>query len=138
MAYWLLKTEPETYSYADLEALGTDRWDGVRNFRALKHMRAMQPGDLAFIYHTGREKAIIGTAEVITRAYPDPEETDPRYVVVDVKPLAKLPRPVTLREIKANPIFAHWELVTQPRLSVMPVTPEHWQEIHRLSQIPNK
>jgi len=133
MNCWLLKTEPETFSYDTLESLGSDRWNGVRNFRALKYMRAMKPGDQTYIYHTGKEKAVIGVAEVLTSAYPDPAEQDPRYVVVDVKPLYKLARPVTLHEIKANPFFADWVLVNQPRLSVMPVTPAHWLEIHNLS-----
>jgi len=133
MNYWLLKTEPETFSYADLESLGSDRWNGVRNFRALKYMRAMEPGDQLFIYHTGKEKAIMGVAVVLTSAYPDPEEQDTRYVVIDVKPVYMLNRPVTLQEIKSNSFFADWVLVKQPRLSVMPVTPAHWLEIHNLS-----
>lgn len=134
MAYWLLKTEPETFSYADLQRLGQDRWNGVRNFTALKHMRHMQNGDLAFIYHTGKEKAIVGVAEVIKTAYPDPEEENPRYVVVDVAPRYPISRPVTLKEIKQNPIFRDWELVRQSRLSVMPAPKEYWELIHQLAK----
>ncbi len=129
MAYWLAKTEPESFSYNDLEELGQDRWNGVKNFAALKHMKQMNLGDLVFIYHTGKEKAIIGVAEVVSQAYPDPNETDQRFVVVDVIPCYRLDRPVTLKEIKANPLFQEWELVRQSRLSVMPVTTEHWQFI---------
>ena len=129
MAYWLLKTEPETFSYADLERLRRDRWNGVKNFAALKHLRQMQPGDLAFIYHTGKEKAIAGVAEVVSTAYPDPAESDERFVVVDVIPRHSLKRPVTLKEIKANPLFQDWELVRQSRLSVMPVPEALWKVI---------
>lgn len=130
MAYWLAKTEPESFSYADLERLGQDRWNGVKNFAALKHMKNMELGDLVFIYHTGKEKAIVGVAEVVSKAYPDPSETDKRFIVVDVKPCYPLDRPVTLKEIKSNPVFQEWELVRQSRLSVMPVSKEHWQFIH--------
>jgi predicted RNA-binding protein with PUA-like domain len=134
LAFWLLKTEPETFSYADLERLGRDRWNGVRNFKALKHMRDMQTGDRAFIYHTGKEKAIVGVAEIIQPPYPDPEEADPRFIVVDVAPRYKLVRPVTLKEIKQNPAFEQWELVRQARLSVMPVPEHHWLLIHQLAE----
>lgn len=134
MAYWLAKTEPESFSYTDLETLGQDRWNGVKNFAALKHMKQMNLGDLVFIYHTGKEKAITGVAEVITRAYPDPAETDPRFIVVDVVPRYRLNRPVTLKEIKADPLFGDWELVRQSRLSVMPVTDKHWQTIHFMAK----
>ncbi len=132
MRYWLLKTEPETFSYGDLERLGRDRWNGVRNFRALKYLREMQPGDQAFIYHTGKEKAIVGVAGIITGAYPDPTEKDPRFVVVDVAPRYPLARPVTLKEVKAQPVFQEWTLVRQSRLSVMPVTEEHWRLVHEM------
>jgi predicted RNA-binding protein with PUA-like domain len=136
VAFWLMKTEPDEYSYADLEKLGRDRWNGVRNFRALSHMRRMAPGDPVFIYHTGKEKAVVGVAEVLAPAYPDPAGGDNRFVVVDVAPRRRLPRPVTLREIKADPAFAAWELVRLPRLSVMPVPPEHWRRILALAENP--
>ena len=129
MAYWLAKTEPESFSYADLVRLGRDAWNGVRNFVALRHMRQMQPGDLVFIYHTGREKAIIGIAEVASLPYPDPEAEDSRFIVVDVAAKELLPRPVSLREVKTSRQFDDWELVTQSRLSVMPVSPDNWQKI---------
>lgn len=133
MAYWLAKTEPESFSYGDLQKLGRDRWNGVKNFTALKHMGNMKPGDLIFIYHTGKEKAIVGVAEVVSAPYPDPDETDSRFIVVDVEPRYLLKRPVTLKEIKTESIFEHWELVRQSRLSVMPVTQEHWQLIHTMA-----
>ncbi len=132
MANWLLKTEPKEYSYDDLEKAGRDVWDGVRNPTALAHLRCMRQGDRAFIYHTGSEKAVVGLAEVVSEPYPDPAAGGPR-VVVDVSPLGRLPRPVTLAEIKARPEFAGWELVRLPRLSVMPVSPERWQRILELA-----
>lgn len=127
MAFWLLKTEPEEYGYADLAAAGRDRWDGVRNPTALRHLRAMAPGDRAFIYHSGKQRAVVGVAEVVSAPYPDP--ADPRLAVVDLEPRGRLARPVTLAAIKADPAFAGWELVRLPRLSVMPVPPVFWEQI---------
>lgn len=134
MAYWLAKTEPESYSYDDLERLGRDRWNGVKNFTALKHINNMKPGDLIFIYHTGKEKAIVGVAEVVSQPYPDPTETDKRFIVADVEPRYRLDRPVSLAEIKQNPVFDEWELVRQSRLSVMPVTTEYWSLVHSIAK----
>lgn len=136
MSYWLTKTEPETYSFADLVRLGRDRWNGVKNPVALKHIKSMQPGDQVFIYHTGKEKAIVGVAQVVSQPYPDPELGNPRLVVVDLVPKYQLPRPVTLKEIKANPGFQDWALVHQPRLSVMPVTAAQWELVLKLSTGP--
>lgn len=138
MAYWLMKTEPEEYSYADLERLGRDRWNGVRNFVALKHIKKMRPGDLVFIYHTGKEKAITGVAEVVAEAYPDPAEANGRFVVVDVAPRYRLRRQVSLKEIKADPVFSQWELVRQSRLSVMPVSEAHWQLLQQMGAGPEQ
>lgn len=129
MAYWLMKTEPETFSFADLERLGRDRWDGVRNNTAQIHLRRMQPGDLALIYHSVSERAIVGVARVVSAPYPDPTAPDPRYVCVDVVPVQRLARPVGLDEIKVDPFFADWELVRISRLSVMPVSEERFQRI---------
>lgn len=129
MAYWLMKTEPDEFSFTDLERAGREPWNGVRNAAALRHMREMRSGDLVFIYHTGNEKAVVGIAEVAAAAYPDPSEEDPRFVVVDVALRQRLPRPVTLREIKADSQFAEWELVRISRLSVMPVSDRHWEAI---------
>ncbi len=127
MAHWLMKTEPEEFSYEMLEERGREPWNGVRNPTALKHMRAMQPGDLVFVYHTGDVRAIVGIAKVITEPYPDPTAGDPKLVVVDVAPVRRFATPVTLGEIKADERFSQWELVRQSRLSVMPVSEEHWQ-----------
>lgn len=134
MSYWLAKTEPETYSYADLQQLGRDRWNGVKNFTALKHINSMKPNDLIFIYHTGKEKSIVAVAQVVSLPYPDPDETDDRFVVVDVEPRYTLERPVSLKEVKATAAFQQWELVRQSRLSVMPVTQEHWNLIHEMAK----
>lgn len=134
MAYWLLKTEPSTYSYADLERDGRTTWDGVSNSLALKHLRSMQKGDLAFIYHTGDEKAIVGIAEVASGAYPDPKQKDARLVVADLKPKERLPRAVTLAAVKARKEFARFELVRMARLSVMPVPADLWKLLRSMAK----
>ena len=125
--HWLLKTEPDSYSYANLEKDGKAVWDGVSNNLALKHLRGMAKGDEVFIYHTGDEKQIVGVAQVTSGPYPDPKHADPKLVVVDLKPKRKLPRPVTLAEVKAESKFADFALARAPRLSVMPVTDEQWK-----------
>lgn len=127
--YWLLKTEPGDYSWDDLERDRRTVWDGVGNFTALRHMRDAKKGDRALIYHTGDERAAVGVARVVSGVYPDPKETDPRIVVFDVEPEERLARPVTLAEVKAIPELAGWDLVRLPRLSVMPVPPEHWKRL---------
>ena len=129
MAYWLLKTEPSTYSYADLERDKKARWDGVSNPVALKNIRLMKKGDHAFIYHTGDEKAIVGIAQIISDSYPDPGAQDERLVVVDLKPERKLARPVELGEVKARKDFADFALVRIGRLSVMPVSNAQWKTL---------
>ncbi len=127
--HWLLKTEPSTYSFADLERDGGAVWDGVSNALALKHLRSMKRGDLAFVYHTGDEKQIVGIAGVTRDPYPDPKEKDPRLVVVDLEPRERLPRPVTLAEVKAGVEFRDFELVRMGRLSVMPVSQSRWKKL---------
>jgi len=127
--FWLLKTEPEHYSYADLERDGATVWDGVANNAALLHIRSMQPGDLALIYHTGDQRQAVGLAEITSAPYPDPQAGDPKLVVVDLRPLRQLPQPVTLAAVKADPAFADFALVRQGRLSVVPVTPEQWGKL---------
>jgi predicted RNA-binding protein with PUA-like domain len=134
MAYWLFKEEPDHYS---LEQLFQDKravWDGVENNLALKHLRSVQKGDLVFYYHTGKEKSVVGVMEVVKGPYRDPTSDDARLVVVDVKPVRRLDRPVSLAEIKSNSKFADFALVRISRLSVMPVTDEQWAEIERLSK----
>jgi predicted RNA-binding protein with PUA-like domain len=125
-AHWLLKSEPSVYLYADLEREGRAVWDGVTNALALKHLRAMRKGDLAFIYRTGDEKQIVGIAEVASDPYPDPQQRDEKPVAVDLKPRERLKRLVTLPEIKARIEFADLELVRMGRLSVMPVSVGRW------------
>jgi predicted RNA-binding protein with PUA-like domain len=131
--HWLLKTEPSTYSFMDLEREKRAVWDGVANPLALKHLRSMKRGDLAFIYHTGDERQIIGTAEVASDPYPDPRENDAKLVVVDLKARGRLPRPVPLAEIKAKQEFQDFELVRMGRLSVMPVSDSRWQKLSKMA-----
>ena len=126
---WLLKTEPGEYSYDDLEREKRGRWDGVRNPVALGNLRAMRKGDRVLVYHTGGERAVVGTAEVVREAYPDPKAKNERLVVVDVEPRGRLARPVTLAEIKAMAEFAQSPLVRQGRLSVVPITPAQWKAV---------
>jgi predicted RNA-binding protein with PUA-like domain len=134
MARWLFKEEPEHYNFAALERDGITVWDGVANNLALQHLRKVAKGDMAFCYHTGDEKALVGIMRVTSDPYPDPKERDPKLVVVDVIPVSRLPRPVTLAEIKADPLFADWELVKNSRLSVMPVSSARWKRIEALSK----
>jgi predicted RNA-binding protein with PUA-like domain len=129
MAFWLLKTEPSTYSWSDLVKAKRAVWDGVKNPTALRNMREMKVGDLAFIYHTGDEKQIVGIARVVKAAYPDPKAKDEPLVVVDLEAVKALKTPVTLATIKADKRYADWALTRIPRLSVMPVTPEHWKSL---------
>lgn len=133
MAYWLFKEEPEHYSLEDLFRDKRTVWDGVENNLALKHLRSVQKGDQVFFYHTGSEKAVVGVMEVVKSPYRDPTRDDDRFVVVDVKPVRRLDRPVSLATIKSDPKFADFALVRISRLSVMPVTEEQWAEIERLS-----
>lgn len=127
--YWLVKTEPGDYSFEQLVADRRTVWDGVANNLALKHLRYMKPGDKILIYHTGKERAIVGIAEVLSGPYQDPGSRDPKRVVVQIKPDRKLPYPVPLAEIKNNKTFKDFELVTMSRLSVMPVKEVYWHTI---------
>lgn len=133
MNRWLLKTEPSTYSFADLVRDKRTTWDGVSNPVALKNIRAMKKGDEALIYHTGDEKAIVGLATIASDPYPDPKDPDPRLVVVDLTPLKPLPHPITLKAVKADPRFEEFALVRIGRLSVMPVSPEQWKALQTLT-----
>lgn len=134
MKYWLLKQEPSEYDYALLEGEGYTIWDGVRNNLALKNIGAMKKGDKAFFYHTGGEKQVVGIVEITSNPYPNPKEADKRFLVVDVKPLLRLKRPVLLEAIKKDSKFKNWELVRIPRLSVMPVPRDMWDEILKKSK----
>src|SRR5262249_17416573 len=121
-------------SFAQLERDQHAVWDGVKNPMALKNLNQVQKGDQLFIYHTGDEKAVVGVATALSPGYPDPKKKDPKLLVIDIAPVAPLARAVTLAEIKANPKFNGWELVRLPRLSVMPVSAQHWVEIERLAK----
>jgi predicted RNA-binding protein with PUA-like domain len=127
--YWIVKTEPSTYSYDDLARQKTAVWDGVKNNLALKHLRQMKPGDQVLVYHTGDEKAVVGLAEVVSAAYPDPKQKHPKLAVVDLKARARLPRPVPLAEIKTDRAFADLGLVRMGRLSVMPATANQFKRL---------
>lgn len=133
MAYWLLKTEPDCYSFADLQRDKKTAWDGVTNALALKHIRTMKKADLALIYHTGDERAVVGVAEITRAPYPDPKEEDEKIVVIDLKATKPLPQPVGLDVIKADKTFAGWDLLRIGRLSVVPVPEAMWKRIEHLA-----
>jgi predicted RNA-binding protein with PUA-like domain len=128
---WLFKEEPSSYSYDALAKDGKTVWSGVKNPVAQKHLHAVKRGDRIFYYHTGGEKAVVGVARALGDAYPDPKDRTGRAAVVDVGPVRKLARPVTLAEIKADPRFADFALVRISRLSVMPVTDQQWAWIEK-------
>jgi len=136
--YWLLKTEPSDYSYADLNRDGQTVWDGVSNNLALKHLRTIKTGDLAFLYHTGKERALVGIAEVTSDPYPDPKKSDAKLVVVDVKAKEALPQSVSLAGVKADSEFSDFALVRLPRLSVMPVTPPQWNRLLAMAGVKSR
>jgi predicted RNA-binding protein with PUA-like domain len=127
MAYWLMKSEPEAYGWADLVRDGGTEWDGVRNNAARLHLRAMKAGDEAFLYHSMSDKAVVGIMRITREAQPDPKDAD--WVSVRVEPVRPLPTPVTLAEIKAEPKLAKMELIRQSRLSVAPVREEEWAKV---------
>src|SRR5438045_6812341 len=135
MAKWLLKTEPDSYSWDDLARDKKTTWDGVSNALALKHIRTMKKGDLALIYHTGDERAAVGIAEVTSAPHPNPKENDERLAVVDLKPKKKLARPVALDEFKADKTFAGWDLLRIGRLIVVPVRQKVWERILELADM---
>jgi predicted RNA-binding protein with PUA-like domain len=138
LALWLLKTEPDCYSWDELTRDKKTAWDGITNALALKHLRTMKKGDLAFIYHTGDEKSAVGVAEVVSAPYADPKEEDEKLAVVDLKPKKKLERPVSLSEIKADKAFAGWDLIRNSRLSVVPVQQAMWDRLIKLSETPDE
>lgn len=126
MRHWLVKSEPDAFSWDQQVANGVEPWTGVRNAVAARNLREMAVGDRAFFYHSNIGKEIVGVVEVVRTAYPDPTDATGRWVCVDVKALGPVPRRVTLAEIKADPRLAELGLVRQSRLSVMPVGAEHW------------
>ena len=133
--YWLVKSEPSTYGYDDLEREQTAVWDVVKNPVALKNLRAMHPGDQVLVYHTGDQKAVVGWATVVSAPYPDPKKGDEKLVVIDLKAHRRLPRPVTLAQIKADKTFVDLPIVRQGRLSVSPVTAPQWKRVLQLSGV---
>jgi predicted RNA-binding protein with PUA-like domain len=130
---WLVKEEPTHYGFDTLLQDTKAAWSGVRNALAQKHLRAVRKGDRIFYYHTGKEKAVVGIAKALSDPYPDPEDASGPYVAVDIAPVTRLPRPVTLAEIKADPAFRDFPLVRIARLSVMPVTDAEWSRIERMA-----
>ena len=130
---WLVKEEPENYSYKKFQQDGMTVWAGVKNPVAQRNLRAMKKGDRVFYYHTGDEKAVVGIARATGNAYPDPDDKTGKAHVVDLVPVRKLKRPVTLAEIKADQRFKDFALTYMPRLSVMPVTDAEWKAIEKLS-----
>lgn len=132
--YWLLKSEPEAFSWTDLVTSGVSIWDGVRNYQAANNLKAMALGDLAFFYHSGPGAGKIGPhikgiCEILSTAFCDPTDESGKWVVVEVRALEALPRPILLRDIKADPILSDMALLRQPRLSVSPVRPHEWHYI---------
>jgi predicted RNA-binding protein with PUA-like domain len=134
MADWLFKEEPGCYSFADLERDRATTWSGVTNALAQKHLRAIKKGDRILYYHTGDEKAVVGVMEATADACPDSDDQAGKRVVVKVKPVRRLKKPVPLSAIKSDKSFADWELVRISRLSVMPVPAAIWKKIEKMSQ----
>ena len=130
--HWLMKSEPSDYAFDDLERDGVAAWDGVRNHQAARNMRAMRSGDQVFFYRSVVEPAVVGIMEVVREAYEDPNDPKGSFVLVDLAPLHRLPRDVTLKAIKAEPRLAHLALVRQSRLSVSPVDPEAFRLIKEM------
>ncbi|MEO1330388.1 MAG: EVE domain-containing protein [Pseudomonadota bacterium] len=131
MAYWLFKSEPNTFSWEDQVAVGPEggEWDGVRNHLAKNQMQAMKVGDLGFFYHSVNEKQVVGVVEVTAEAHPDSTDDSGRWVCVDVKAVSPFPTPVTLQQIKEEPALADMVLVNNSRLSVQPVTDAEWRRV---------
>jgi predicted RNA-binding protein with PUA-like domain len=129
--HWLLKTEPEEFSWDDQVARGAkgEPWTGVRNYRARSNLKQMKKGERAFFYHTGKEKQVVGVVEVIREAYPDPTDADGVFVAVTVRSVKPLPAPVTLAAVKAEPRLAEMALVKYSRLSVQPVEEREWKMV---------
>ena len=139
MAYWLMKSEPETWSWDEQKKEGKKgaEWDGVRNFQARNNMRAMRRGDLAFFYHSGGERACVGIVKVVVEAHPDSTDGTGQWECVDVAAVTDLPKPVPLAEIKATPQLKDMVLVKNSRLSVQPVTAAEWRKLCALGGLAN-
>jgi predicted RNA-binding protein with PUA-like domain len=135
MAYWLMKSEPDVYSWDHLVRAKKDAWTDVRNYQAANNMKAMKKGDQVFFYHSNIGREIVGIMEVVREAYPDPADPKEKFVLVDVRPVRKLAHPVTLADIKAHKELQNMALIRQSRLSVMPVTEDEWNTILEMKQI---
>ena len=138
MNYWLLKSEPSTWSWDDQSKVKKEMWDGVRNYQARNNLMKMKKGDLCFFYHSVDEKSIVGIVEVVKESYPDPTDKIGRFVVVDVKAIKKLKNPVTLGKIKQNKKLQNIALVKQSRLSVMPLKKNEWDILIKMSLSKNE
>ncbi len=132
MAYWLMKSEPNEYSWDDLVAEKRDYWDGVRNYQASNNMKAMKKGDKAFFYHSVKAREIVGIMKVVKEYYPDHTDPTGRFGMVDVAPVRPFKTPVNLTQIKADPRFADISLVRQSRLSVLPLSAAHWKALCKM------
>jgi predicted RNA-binding protein with PUA-like domain len=132
MAFWLVKSEPEAFSWDQQVANGVEPWTGVRNHAARNNLAAMRLGDRAFFYHSNTGREIVGVVEVVREAYPDPTAESGPWVAVDMRAVAPMPKPITLAAIKAEPALGELALVRQSRLSVLPVSPAHWDLICRI------
>ena len=135
MQYWLMKSEPSSWSWADQVKKGIEGWNGVRNYQAANNMKAMKKGDRAFFYHSVEEKSIVGIVEIVKEYHPDPTDETGRFGMVSVKALMPLKNPVTLAMIKADPALADLPLIRQSRLSVMPIPPAAWARICRMGGV---
>lgn len=135
MAHWLVKSEPFKYSWDQLVADGRTHWDGVRNHQAARNLKTMRVGERVFFYHSNEGLAVVGVAEVVREAYPDPGDEAGRFVMVDLKPVCPVRRPVTLKEMKADPALADLALIRQSRLSVCPITDDEWRHICALAGV---
>ena len=134
MNYWLIKSEPNTWSWDDQVKEGVSMWDGVRNYQARNNLKKMKIKDLCFFYHSVKEKSIIGIVKVVKEYYPDPTDKTGKFVVVDVKPIKKLNHPVALYQIKEDKKLKNIALIKQSRLSVMPLSKTEWENILKISK----
>ncbi|MFA6099347.1 MAG: EVE domain-containing protein [Patescibacteria group bacterium] len=134
MAYWLMKTSPEVFSWDMLTERGKTRWDGVRNYQARNYMREMKPDDLVLIYHTGDEPGVAGIAKVVSEAYDDPATEEGNWTVIEIEPVIKMTRSVSSDEIRYTPVLNVLQLFNQPKLSVMPVTGAQWELLLRVGK----
>ena len=133
MAYWIIKSEPSAYSWDQFVKDKKTSWTGVRNFQAMANLKAMKVGDRAFFYHSGEGKEIVGVAEIVKTAYPDPTDKAGKAVTVDIKPVEPVKQPVSLAAMKADGRFKEFGLVRQSRLSVVPVSDEHWKLLTKMA-----